>query len=67
MTKLNSKIPEGPIAEKWENYKAHTNLVNPSNRRKLDVIIIGSGLAGGAAAATLGEAGYNVKVFLFSR
>ncbi|MDX1830022.1 MAG: fumarate reductase/succinate dehydrogenase flavoprotein subunit [Lutibacter sp.] len=65
MTKLNSKIPEGPIAEKWENYKAHTNLVNPSNRRKLDVIIIGSGLAGGAAAATLGEAGYNVKVFYF--
>jgi succinate dehydrogenase / fumarate reductase flavoprotein subunit len=65
MTKLNSKIPEGPIAEKWENYKAHTNLVNPSNRRKLDVIIIGSGLAGAAAAATLGEAGYNVKVFYF--
>ncbi len=65
MTKLNSKIPEGPIAEKWENYKAHTNLVNPSNRRKLDIIIIGSGLAGGAAAATLGEAGYNVKVFYF--
>ena len=65
MTTLNSKIPEGSAAEKWENYKAHSNLVNPSNRRKLDVIIIGSGLAGGAAAATLGEAGYNVKVFYF--
>ena len=65
MTTLNSKIPEGPIAQKWDNYKAHTNLVNPSNRRKLDIIIIGSGLAGGAAAATLGEAGYNVKVFYF--
>jgi len=65
MTTLNSKIPEGPIAQKWENYKAHTNLVNPSNRRKLDIIIIGSGLAGGAAAATLGEAGYNVKLFYF--
>jgi succinate dehydrogenase flavoprotein subunit len=65
MTTLNSKIPEGPIAQKWENYKAHTNLVNPSNRRKIDIIIIGSGLAGGAAAATLGEAGYNVKVFYF--
>ncbi|MFK5959133.1 MAG: fumarate reductase/succinate dehydrogenase flavoprotein subunit [Lutibacter sp.] len=65
MTKLNSKIPEGPIAEKWEKYKSHTNLVNPSNRRKLDIIIVGSGLAGSSAAATLGEAGYNVKVFYF--
>jgi len=65
MTTLNSKIPEGPIDKKWENYKAHTTLVNPSNRRKLDVIIIGTGLAGGAAAATLGEAGYNVKVFYY--
>jgi len=65
MTTLNSKIPEGPIAQQWENYKAHTNLVNPSNRRKLDIIIIGSGLAGAAAAATLGEAGYNVKLFYF--
>lgn len=65
MTTLNSKIPEGEIAKKWENYKAHSNLVNPSNRRKLDIIIIGTGLAGGAAAATLGEAGYNVKVFYF--
>ena len=65
MAKLDSKIPEGSIEKKWENYKAHTNLVNPSNRRKIDIIIVGSGLAGGAAAATLGEAGYNVKVFYF--
>jgi succinate dehydrogenase / fumarate reductase flavoprotein subunit len=65
MATLDSKIPEGSIDKKWENYKAHTNLVNPSNRRKIDIIIIGSGLAGGAAAATLGEAGYNVKVFYF--
>lgn len=65
MTTLNSKIPDGPIDKKWENYKAHSNLVNPSNRRKLDIIIVGTGLAGGAAAATLGEAGYNVKVFYF--
>jgi len=63
--KLNSKIPEGPIQDKWSNYKAHTRLVNPSNRRKVDIIIIGTGLAGGAAAATLGEAGYNVKLFCF--
>ncbi|OIP04157.1 MAG: succinate dehydrogenase flavoprotein subunit [Bacteroidetes bacterium CG2_30_32_10] len=65
MTKLDSKIPEGTIDRKWENYKSHSNLVNPSNRRKLDVIIVGTGLAGGAAAATLGEAGYNVKAFYF--
>ncbi len=65
MTKLDAKIPEGPIAEKWDNYKAHTNLVNPSNRRKIDVIIVGTGLAGASAASTLGEAGYNVKVFYF--
>lgn len=65
MATLDSKIPEGQIDKKWENYKAHTNLVNPSNRRKIDIIIIGTGLAGGAAAATLGEAGYNVKAFYF--
>lgn len=63
MTKLDSKIPEGPIAEKWTNYKAHQNLVNPANKRKVDVIVIGTGLAGGAAAASLGELGFNVKVF----
>ncbi len=63
MAKLDSKIPEGAIAEKWTNYKAHQNLVNPANKRKIDVIVIGTGLAGGAAAASLGELGFNVKVF----
>ncbi|MBC8320550.1 MAG: fumarate reductase/succinate dehydrogenase flavoprotein subunit [Bacteroidetes bacterium] len=63
MTKLDSKVPSGPIAEKWTNYKAHQNLVNPANKRKIDVIIVGTGLAGGAAAASLSELGFNVKVF----
>ncbi len=65
MSKLDSKTPEGPLKDKWTTYKSHSNLVNPSNRRKLDVIIVGTGLAGAAAAATLGEAGYNVKAFYF--
>jgi len=65
MTKLNSRIPEGLVAEKWNNYKAHQNLVNPANKRKLDVIMVGTGLAGGAAAASLGELGFNVKVFCY--
>ncbi len=63
MTKLDSKIPAGPLAEKWTNYKAHQNLVNPANKRKIDVIVVGTGLAGGAAAASLSELGFNVKVF----
>ena len=63
MTKLDSKIPDGSIAEKWTNYKAHQNLVNPANKRKIDVIVVGTGLAGGAAAASLAELGFNVKVF----
>ncbi len=63
MTKLDSKVPKGPMAAKWTNYKAHQNLVNPANKRKIDVIVIGTGLAGGAAAASLGELGFNVKVF----
>ncbi len=63
MTKLNSKIPQGPLAEKWTNYKAHQNLVNPSNKRKIDIIVVGTGLAGGAAAASFGELGFNVKNF----
>jgi succinate dehydrogenase / fumarate reductase flavoprotein subunit len=65
MTVLNSKIPEGPISEKWTNYKAHQNLVNPANKRKLDIIVVGSGLAGASAAASLGELGFNVKCFCY--
>jgi succinate dehydrogenase / fumarate reductase flavoprotein subunit len=62
---LDSKIPTGPIAEKWTHYKDHINLVNPANKRNLDIIIVGTGLAGGSAAATLAELGYNVKAFCF--
>ena len=60
MAKLDSKIPEGPISEKWTNYKAHQLLVNPANKRKLDVIVVGTGLAGASAAASLGEMGFHV-------
>ncbi|MBU2649816.1 MAG: fumarate reductase/succinate dehydrogenase flavoprotein subunit [Bacteroidetes bacterium] len=63
MTKLDPKIPEGPLAEKWSRYKSTQNLVNPANKRKLDIIIIGTGLAGASAAASLGEMGFKVKVF----
>ncbi len=62
---LDSKIPDGPVAEKWDNYIAHTRLVNPANRRKFKVIVVGTGLAGAAAAATLGELGYQVEAFTF--
>jgi succinate dehydrogenase / fumarate reductase flavoprotein subunit len=65
MAELNSKIPDGPLAEKWSNYKEHAKLVNPANRRKVEVIVVGTGLAGAAAAATLGEQGYKVKAFCF--
>jgi len=65
MTTLNNRIPEGLVAEKWDNYKAHQKLVNPANKRKLDVIVVGSGLAGGAAAASFGEMGFNVKCFAY--
>jgi succinate dehydrogenase / fumarate reductase flavoprotein subunit len=65
MSKLDSKIPEGPLAEKWTNHKNQMKLVAPNNRSKIDVIVVGTGLAGGAAAASLGEMGYNVKAFCF--
>ena len=61
--KIDSKIPEGPLAEKWTNYKAHQKLVNPANKRRLDIIVVGTGLAGGSAAASLGEMGFNVLNF----
>lgn len=65
MTKLDSKIPAGALAEKWTRYKAGCKLVNPSNKRKLDIIVVGTGLAGASAAASLGELGYKVKVFCY--
>ena len=65
MARLDAKIPEGPIAEKWTNHKNNINLVSPANKRQIDVIVVGTGLAGGSAAATLAELGYNVKAFCF--
>lgn len=61
--KLDAHIPDGPIEKKWDNHKFNLKLVNPNNRRKYDILVVGSGLAGASAAATLGELGYNVKVF----
>ena len=61
--KLDSKIPAGPLAEKWINYKASQKLVNPANKRKLDIIVVGTGLAGASAAASLGAMGFNVDIF----
>src|SRR6266576_936425 len=63
--KLESKVPEGPLAEKWTKHKFNLKLVNPANKRKYDVIVVGTGLAGASAAASLGELGYNVKAFCF--
>lgn len=63
--KLDSKIPEGPLAEKWTKHKFNLKLVNPANKRKYDVIVVGTGLAGASAAASLAELGYNVKAFCF--
>ncbi|MFH0867068.1 MAG: fumarate reductase/succinate dehydrogenase flavoprotein subunit [Bacteroidota bacterium] len=65
MLKLNSKIPEGPLAEKWSKYKSTCKLVNPANKTKLDIIVVGTGIAGGPAAASIAELGYNVKCFCF--
>jgi succinate dehydrogenase / fumarate reductase flavoprotein subunit len=65
MKTLNSKVPEGPIKDKWTTYKDKIDLVNPSNKRNIDVIVVGTGLAGGSAAATLAELGYNVKAFAY--
>ncbi len=62
---LDAKIPEGPIETKWRDYKSHVKLVNPSNKRKLEIIVIGTGLAGASAASSLGELGYKVKTFCF--
>lgn len=66
MSILNSKVPEGPLAEKWSKHKAEIKVVSPANKRKLDVIVVGTGLAGASAAASLGELGYNVKAFCIS-
>ncbi len=65
MINLNAKIPEGPLEDKWTRYKSATKLVNPANKKKLDIIVIGTGLAGAGAASSLGELGYNVKVFCY--
>lgn len=65
MATLDSKIPSGPLAEKWDKHKASLKLVNPANRKRLDIIVVGTGLAGASAASALGELGYNVKVFCF--
>lgn len=65
MSKLDSKIPSGPLADKWKKHKNDVNLVNPANKRNIDIIVVGTGLAGGSAAATLAELGYNVKTFCY--
>ncbi len=65
MTTLNSKVPKGPLKDKWTTYKDKIDLVNPANKRNIDVIVVGTGLAGGSAAATLAELGYNVKAYCY--
>ena len=62
---LDAKIPSGPLDRKWQSHRDHSRLVSPNNRRKFEIIVVGSGLAGGSAAATLGELGYRVKCFCF--
>ena len=63
--RFDAKVPPGPLAQKWRNHRDHSRLVSPNNRRKFEIIVVGSGLAGGSAAATLGELGYRVKCFCF--
>ena len=67
MAKLESKIPKGPVAEKWTKHKGKINLIWPANKRLIDIIVVGTGLAGASASATLAELGYNAKTFCFSR
>ena len=67
MSQIDSKIPAGPLAEKWTNYKDHQKLVNPANKRRLDIIVVGTGLAGASAAASLAEMGFNVLNFCIDR
>jgi len=62
---LDAKIPEGPLSEKWTKYKSSVPLVNPANKRQLEIIVVGTGLAGASAAATLAEMGYKVSAFCF--
>src|SRR5246500_793923 len=62
---FKSNIPEGPLDKKWEDYKGHVKLVNPANKRSIEIIVVGTGLAGASAAASLGEMGYKVKAFCF--
>ena len=61
---LDSKIPQGPLPEKWRRHQNNSRLVAPNNRRKFEIIVVGTGLAGGSAAATLAEQGYNIKIVL---
>src|SRR4051812_39373247 len=65
MTKLDSRIPEGDLESKWQKFKSTVRLVNPANKRRIEILVIGSGLAGGAAAASLAELGYTVKCFCY--
>lgn len=65
MATLDAKIPDGPLQDKWTNHKNHIDLVNPANKRSIDIIVVGTGLAGGSASASLAEMGYNVKAFCF--
>ena len=65
MAQLDSKIPEGDLKDKWKNYKEHQHLVNPANKRKIDIIVVGTGLAGASAAASFAEMGFKVKAFCY--